>query len=85
MAQKQYGNPQVQARVPRALHRKLRGLARLYKAPLPVFLRDLLDGICDTEKMQAFQLRLAKAMMAHQQRELMLTAKEGFTAPKGGR
>lgn len=78
---KRDGNPLLSVRVPRALHRRVRGLARLYKAPLPVFVRDLLGSLTDVEKAQAFQLRLQRAMIAHQQRELLLTAKEGFSAP----
>jgi hypothetical protein len=78
---KQYGNPQMQVRVPRKLHRTLRGLAKLYKAPLPVFHRDLLVSMTDQKLAQEFQLRLARGMMEAQQRELMLTAKEGWSAP----
>jgi hypothetical protein len=75
------GNPQLQVRVPRLLHRKIRGLARLYKAPVAVFHRDLLETLVDVSKAQSFHLRLQRAMIAHQQKELMLTAREGFTAP----
>ena len=82
MPKKVRGNPHINVRVPKPLHRKVRGLARLYKAPLPVFIRDLLESLVSMEKAHAFQLRLQRAMIAHQQKELMLTAREGFTAPK---
>jgi hypothetical protein len=72
----------VQVRIPAPEHRKLRGLARLYKAPLPVFVRDLYRTLFDVQAAQDFQLRLQRGMIAHRQKQLMLTASEGFTAPK---
>jgi hypothetical protein len=69
---KNYGNPVLQVRIPRPLHRNVRACARFYKAPAPVFLRELLTAICggDPQVAVEFQTRLARGMIEHRQKEL---------------
>jgi hypothetical protein len=62
----------VQVRIPRPLHRNVRACAKLYKAPVPVFLRDMIAATCsgDMDTSFAFQSRLSKGMIEARQREL---------------
>jgi hypothetical protein len=87
MRKKQWGSPLVAVRVPRPLHRKVQAVAKLYNAPLPVFVRDTLEAVCggDIGKAQAFELRLARAVVAHRQRELDLGDGLILSAPQGAK
>jgi hypothetical protein len=69
---KRRGSPTVQVRTPKLLHRKLRALAKLYKAPLPEFCRALFASAVDVDKAREFQSRLNIGMMEYRQRDLPL-------------
>lgn len=81
------GSPLVAVRVPRPLHRKVLAVAKLYDASLPVFVRDTLEAVCagDIGKAQAFELRLARAVVKHRQRELDLGDGLVLSAPRGAK
>lgn len=85
------GNPLIQVRVPKLLYRNVRMCAKLYKAPMPVFVRDMVRAICNNEPGfgMDFQNRLARGIIAHRQQELALDngalvlGRPGQTAKKG--
>jgi len=67
-----WGNPTIQVRVPKPLLRNVRAVARCYKAPVPVFVRDMLSATCagDPKLAIEFQTRVARGMIEKRQREL---------------
>lgn len=79
---KHRGSPQVNLRVPRLLLAKVRMVAKLYGADVPVFIRAMLEATCsgDGEKAVEFQTRVARGVIAHRQRALDL-GDYGLTGP----
>jgi hypothetical protein len=77
---KYYGNPILRARVPRDVHRKMRALAKMYKAPLPEFVRDLFVMMVDPTAAALFNQRLGAGMTEYRQKQLDLSD-GSFSAP----
>ena len=93
---KQRGNPKVQVRIPRPLLANVRLFAEMYKAPVHVFLRDMIAATCggQLEVTGEFQKRLGRGIDEKRQLELNMgngvvlgrpgeTHKAGYRAVKG--
>lgn len=77
-------NKVVGGRVKYTTYRKLAGLARALKTTESELVREFVEGLFDPPRLQALQLRIAKAQVAEQQRELALEyAQLGLGVAKG--